>query len=299
MDDHHTTPISSSSTTPDCCAYCGIPLLPSRRKAVRRFCSVLCKGKWQQTTKPVDEAWLRQKYLEERLSTYAIGALVQRNPKQVYAWLKGYGIPTRKRPGRDELRQFLSGQNAAVPDAPYTEHDWLYNAYVVEQRSAAEIAQDFDVGEQNILFFLKKFDIPRRTMAEARKVKYWGMIGDCNPMFGKRGAEIPCWKGGVTPLRQQLQHDLAWKTVAQLVRTRDQDRCQRCQSRDTGTAKKPFHIHHIVHYTYLPLTFHPGNLLLLCHKCHRWVHAPGLNIDNHFLLPIPQEWIERRGGDAS
>jgi hypothetical protein len=237
----------------------------------------------------VDEAWLRQKYLTEGLSAAAIGKLVQRDPKRVYEWLTAYNIPMRKRPGRDDVRQYLAGHTSTKPDAPYIEYEWLYRAYVIYQRSAHDIAQGFGVTEANIVYFLGKLNIPRRSITEARKIKHWSSAGEANGMFGKRGEEVPSWKGGITPLRQQIQHSLPWKNAVTVVWERDKGCCQRCGLHDEGQKKKPFHVHHLVHYTYLPLTTDPSNLVLLCHKCHRWVHTKHLNIHGDFLLPVPSE----------
>jgi len=79
--------------------------------------------------KPVDEVWLRQKYLVERLDCNAISKIVGRNPKQVWQWLKGYGIPTRPRGanGGAEPHCWKKGQPSAFkghsqlkgPESPF------------------------------------------------------------------------------------------------------------------------------------------------------------------------------------
>lgn len=88
---------------PVLCAECGQslmrrPINPKTLLPIKHFfCGFDCKAAWQRRRKPVDETWLRQKYLVERVDCTQIAKLVGRNSKQVWQWLKGYGIPTRPR----------------------------------------------------------------------------------------------------------------------------------------------------------------------------------------------------------
>ena len=114
---------------------------------------------------------------------------------------------------RNEKGQFIAGIRSSPETEfkkgchwrepkPYWDRDWLYTEYVINQRSAADIAIDFDCNENNIMYFLKKHKIETRTMSETRAVKHWGLSGEQNAMYGKRGTEVPSWKGGCTPERQ-------------------------------------------------------------------------------------------------
>ena len=251
------------------CEMCGTEVVRSGNKA-GRFCSIKCKGEWQRDQKPVDKAWLEQKYLVEGLGTYAIGKIVQRNPKQVWHWLRGYGIPLRER------EWDISGDTQ-----PYHDMEWLRREYVDEMRSSGEIAAQFGVSDGAILFFLNKFGIESRGMADVRAIKHWGASGEDNPMFGKRGEESSNWKGGATPDRQAFYSSIEWKKASRIVWKRDDGTCQRCGTRKTGKRNGEMHIHHIVSFQVEALRHEPSNLLLLCADCHRWVHSKDNHLDQY------------------
>lgn len=236
------------------------------------FCSLKCKGDWQRTQKPVDREWLQQKYEVEGLSTYQIATLVNRNPKQVWHWLKDYGIALRERTWDTEPNT-----------QPYHDPEWLRAEYVDKKRSAGEIANQFDVEDENILYFLKKFGIKRRNASEVRKVKRWGLSGDQNPMFGKRGKEVPSWKGGLTPERQAFYSSIEWAKAVKVVWQRDNATCQRCGiKKERGRKDLLMHIHHVVSFQVKEQRADPANLVLLCATCHRWVHSND-NVNRDFI----------------
>lgn len=235
------------------------------------YCDNDCKSQWQRTQKPVTKEWLMQKYVNEGLSTYEIGRLVNRNPKRVWEWLRGFDIPTRERtwdvtksvlPGPEELKR-------------------LYESGL----SSSEIATRFDVTEANVLHFLRCYDIARRSMKEIRAKKHWGANGQANPMFGRRGSLSTNWKGGATPLRQSFYSSQEWKQACRAVYRRDSATCQRClvSARDTK-----LHVHHIVSFAYEPLRANPSNLTLLCNRCHRWVHSKK-NVNKEWTSEIPSQ----------
>lgn len=73
----------------------------------------------------------------------------------------------------------------------FRDKTWLNNEYIIKGRTASNIAKEFNVTAHAILFWLKKHNILRRTMAQTRKLKYWGCSGINNPMYGKNGAFSP------------------------------------------------------------------------------------------------------------
>lgn len=249
------------------CKNCGKPF--SRRgKRGGVFCSLDCKGEWQRNQKPYDRDWLYQKYVVEGLSTYQIAKIVDRNPKQVYAWLKGYGIPIRERAWDTTDHQ------------PFHDKEWLIREYVEKQRSTGDIAKEFDVSEPAIIHFMRKHGIKRRNASETRVIKHWGQVGEKNPMYGKRGAETPGWKGGVTPERQALYSSVEWAQAVKAVWKRDNGYCQRCgiHARNADA----MHIHHIISFTNKDLRTNPSNLILVCRKCHWWIHSKK-NTNGNFI----------------
>jgi hypothetical protein len=250
------------------CEWCGKEVKRGGSKP-GRFCSLACKGEWQKTQKPVDKDWLYQKYVVEGLGTYQISKLVNRNPKQVYEWLLGYGIEIRKRDWSIEAGA-----------QPFHDRDWLYDQYVNKELSAQDIASQFDVTEALIYFWLRKFDIERRNVSEARDIKHWGSPGEKNGMFGRRGEKHANWKGGCTPERQAVYSSIEWAKAVKVVRQRDKGTCQRCQVKASSGVL--MHIHHIVSFSVRELRTEPTNLVLLCINCHHFVHSPA-NINREFM----------------
>ena len=49
----------------------------------------------------------------------------------------------------------------------YKDKDWLYEQYVLNQRSTVDIAEDFGLTPSSISYWLDKFDIESRTLSEA------------------------------------------------------------------------------------------------------------------------------------
>jgi hypothetical protein len=262
------------------CKECGREIKRAGSKA-GTFCSLICKGAWQRTQKPATREWLYQKYVIEGWSTYRIGREVARDPKRVFEWLTGYGIPLRSR------RWDVTAGSSVLDDAA-----WLQREYVEKQRSTGEIAREAGMTEANVIFFLRKHGIKRRSISEARAVKHWGSDGEKNPMFGKRGAETPSWKGGVTPDRQAFYSSPEWIEAAKAVWKRDNGECQRCRVKANDVPRGYFHIHHIVSFAVKALRAEQSNLVLLCTACHRWAHSKK-NVDRLFLAESAE-----RGGEG-
>ncbi len=163
---------------------------------------------------------------------------------------------------------------------PYWGREWLSREYIEKQRSAAEIAEQFGITENAILFWIAKHNIPTRSTSEVRAIKHWGQKGEDNPMYGVRGAKHYNWKGGITPERQALYSTLEWAQAVISVWERDKGICQRCGTETTNRRK--MHIHHIVPFQVRELATHHDNLVSLCAKCHRFVHSPK-NINHEFI----------------
>jgi len=170
---------------------------------------------------------------------------------------------------RNPAGEFKPGQHWR-PRRPYWDAAWLRVEYAEKGRSAADIAAEFGVTENAILFWLKKHAIPTRPTSEVRAKKYWGQTGEANWMYGRRGTEVPNWKGGCTPERQAFYSSPEWATACLQVWRRDDGKCQRC---GVSHAERLLHIHHIVSFAVRETRADPANLVLLCVKCHRFVHS--------------------------
>lgn len=207
------------------------------------FCNFICKAAWQRSQHPVDNEWLRQKYVVEQLTAVDIAAMVGRDPKSVWTWLRNAGIQTRKRGTATILKGF-----------------------------------GFRVGQLNGFAGRKHSDAAKEAIRRARladgHVPY--LKNGVHYLKGKRGAETPNWRGGVTPERNAFYSSDAWKSACKIVWRRDDAKCRRCQFdhrsipiKDRGS----FHIHHIVSFSNRALRADPDNLVLLGSRCHRWVHG--------------------------
>lgn len=214
------------------------------------FCSWACKSEHQRRAKPVTKEWLVQKYETECLDTTQIGKLVNRDPKSVWNWLKDFGIPTRKR-GHASKHQFAPGAPSLFKGRKHTE----------------------------------EFKAKARATALAQgRVPYDPAVGSY--MKGRRGAETPMWKGGVTPERQSLYSSKEWAECIESVWARDDSTCQRC-GKSTARRSRAFHIHHIIPFEYRPGRTELANLVLLCTKCHGYVHS-AKNEAGDFIKPAPK-----------
>jgi hypothetical protein len=218
--------------------------------------------------------WLREKYVADGLSTYQIARLVGRDPKTVWAWLKKHGIPLRKRNWSNRPSQTTR---------PYQSPGWLWAEYFFGGRTIPDIAAQFDVWPQTVMYFIRKAGIPTRPISDTRAIKHWGTSGEGNPMFGVRGELHHNWKGGHTPERQAFYASTEWREVFKAVWKRDRKRCRRCDFTHRKGAR--LEVHHVVPFEAAELRATLGNLVLLCVKCHHWVHSKA-NTDRLFL---PQE----------
>ena len=231
------------------CEFCGKHVCKSQSKGMQhRFCSRACKSEWQRTQKPVDCDWLYQKYIVEGLDCTQIARLVGRNPKRVWEWLRDYGIPTKGR-GQNPAVHFKKGQPSAFRGHKHTP----------ENREAV-----------------------RRARLKDGHVPY--LKNGVHHLKGKKGAETPNWKGGVTPERQAVYGSPEWKAAVKAVWKRDNATCQRCGLHRSQARKEDvdFDIHHIVSFAVAELRCNPDNLVLLCEPCHYWVHSSE-NVNKEFL----------------
>lgn len=140
------------------------------------------------------------------------------------------------------------------------EGDWLRAEYIGNHRSARVIAEDAGVGISSIYAKLRKHRIPRRPMPEALRLSV------------PRGERHHAWRGGRARARGIDWDNQEWLTVKSGVRYRDKRTCRRCRLR-WYTGDETYHVHHIEPFSNAALRMDPRNLVLLCVKCHRFVHS--------------------------
>jgi hypothetical protein len=185
---------------------------------------------------------------------------------------------------RTDKGQFVKGMRAAPatefkpgqhwrPRKPHWDKAWLEREYLTLSRSAADIARAIEITENAVFHWLKKHGIKRRSVSEARAVKPWGSTGPANWMHGRRGADVPAWRGGHTPERQAFHGSDGWRAASTAVWRRDAGTCQRCRLRANDCAKPLFDVHHIEPFDVVARREDVDNLVLLCRGCHRFVHS--------------------------
>lgn len=167
---------------------------------------------------------------------------------------------------KNQWNVYVAGHYRAA--APYKSREWLYEQYVVQRRTAADIGRECGVLPRAVLYQMRLHDIPIRDRSESRKGRH---IGSQNGF----------WKGGSTPERQRLYHSEEWKAVVREVYARDKYTCQRCGS--PKRSARGLHAHHVKSWAEHPeLRQEPSNLVTLCNVCHAWVHS---------LENVNREWI--------
>lgn len=201
------------------------------------------------TSKPphLDPVWLRQKYIDEGLSTYDIGKLVNRDPKRVYEKLRDFGIPTRPR-----------GLNLKGEDC-YMKHPDNVNPFQGKRHS----------------------DETRARLSEAASHPKPHLRGERNGMHARTGSANPHYRDGSSPERQRLYASGTWKAILREVYARDNYRCARCGA--GKTEQRGLHAHHIKPWAgNEALRFDTTNLITLCRTCHEWIHSSA-NINREFI----------------
>lgn len=178
--------------------------------------------------------------------------------------------------------EFKEGTHWRKPQS-FRDKEWLEQNYVSKSMSAGEIAAMFGVTDSAVLFWLRKHGISRRTVSEARAVKHWGNAGESNPMFGMSGDKNPRWKGGVAPERQTFYSSPAWKAAFDFVWKRDNGKCRRCGASDSGARK--MHVHHIVSFHCKELRCDTTNLVVVCSKCHGFIHSKK-NVNAEYIQKV-------------
>ncbi len=226
------------------CKTCGNQLLRTtwnyarNRKIIDFFCDNKCKWDYQRTLKPVTKEWLYEAYVNQKMDTSTIGSIVNRDPKSVWNWLKDFGIPTRGR-----------GHGVPVEELSSRFPSWKGKTHTEESKK-------------------KMSD----TAKLEGRVPYNPEVGSY--MKGRCGKDHPQWKGGCTPERQAFYSSPEWVDAVKQVWCRDNAYCRRCGIHHNQTKiRGSFHIHHIVSFMVKEKRADVDNLVLLCAKCHRWVHG--------------------------
>jgi hypothetical protein len=192
------------------------------------------------TTQQPDGTWL---------GSSKIAKMIGRGKRAVLRALRNADVP---------IRDNKTAQASKHPHKPFKDRDWLYNEYIVKQRSSVAIAADFGASDATVRLYLHKFDIPTRDGCD---------------MVRNSGPKSPAYKTGSSPLRQRLYKRDEWRKLVAETLKRDNYTCARCGVY-RAKAEPKLVTHHIRAFaTHPSLRFDPANLVTLCEKCHRWVHS--------------------------
>ena len=113
----------------------------------------------------IDEAWLREKYLVEKISASKIAEECNCSVPTVITYLKKYAIKNR---GWSEAKiaQFSHDTSKA-----YRDPNWLFDQYVNNKRSSGDIAKLCGCGRTTIRTYLNRFNVPIRSHKEISNSK--------------------------------------------------------------------------------------------------------------------------------
>ena len=169
---------------------------------------------------------------------------------------------------------------------PHWDKEWLTEMYIIRKISIPDIAKMSNCTDSNISYWMGKHGIIGRTISEARKIKRWGLFGEDNPMYNKRGILNANWKGGISPERNAFYSSIEWKSIVPVIFKKYNYKCVRCGQGHADKSHK-LHIHHLVSFSCKELRCDENNLVLLCKSCHDFVHS-NKNTDNEYILTYEQ-----------
>lgn len=197
-----------------------------------------------------DRDWLKEKYVEESLSTQDIAELCGTSSSHIHQWLLKHEIKTRSR------------QEAASKgwlDAQWRDSEWMERKYIDEEKTIPEIAEDCNTGTTTIARWLERHEIETR---------------DASDYEGLHGEENPNWNGGA-----EYYYGPNWRQQRKRALERDGRECCACGlSLEESLEKfgRELSVHHIEKI----LSFKKdgdinyesanklGNLVTLCDDCH-------------------------------
>lgn len=113
-----------------------------------------------------DEEWLRQKYIEEKLSALRIAEIVGCGDLAIRNALKRFNIPIRTR-GEAANIKLKKRRNYPKLD----DKELLYKRYCIEEKTSLEIGEEIGCSFSAVVKALKFFGIPRRHYHTERTKK--------------------------------------------------------------------------------------------------------------------------------
>jgi len=204
-----------------------------------------------------DRDWVEKRYVQDGWSVQQIAGFVGCSSSVARLWVHKHSLP---------IRGFGHG-------AYSIDQDWLYDQYVVQQRSAVEIAGVSGCSVWVVIDRLARCGIPQRGKDEAMSIAHQHQRGTYGtPAYRERlsatklGELNPSWKGGVTPERRACRNSREYEAWRQQVLDRYDWQCVVC-GQFAPVA------HHLQSFCDNPdLRFEVGNGMALCVDCHIAFH---------------------------
>lgn len=103
-----------------------------------------------------DEDWLREQYIDQHRTMAEIAEGCGCSHSTIHDWIEKHGIDPRCRGYGDK-------------DDKYRDGDWLREQYVEQQKTASEIAEEYECSHTTILKWLKKHGIESRARGTGDK----------------------------------------------------------------------------------------------------------------------------------
>jgi len=222
------------------CSYCESELRRMPTKTDTYFCGFDCKAKWQVGQREklgFTKDWLYDQYFNQGKTCNDIARGIGRDPKRVWGWFNQYGIKLNSRGGKSSSGSFKKGESI-----------WWGRKHKQETKDK-----------------IREVRIKDGHVPYLRNGEHWLKSVDTK--------YHPNYKGGITPERLQVYSSIEWVDAVKKVWKRDNATCQRCGKHQSQEKEVKFNIHHIVSFANKDLRTDPNNLVLLCFKCHKWVHS--------------------------
>lgn len=186
----------------------------------------------------MDESWLREKYLDEELSTQEVADLCDTSKETIRRWIDRHEI--EKRSHSEACR------NAMLKDE--------YRLRIASENLEGNRRNSWDVWTE------EEREAFRRRLSEER-------TGEGNPMYGVTGEDHH--NHSPDTVYPTFYHTPRWRRVRKYTLRRDGHACRTC-----GSDEK-LHVHHITPVSKGGTKFDMENLLTVCEDCHYAIYHSG------------------------
>lgn len=252
----------------------------------------------QKDKKHYDEAWLKEKYHDEKLTIPEMAKIVDVGVHAIRNGMEENDIERR------------TGAESQRKRGPWCDESWLRKHYVKIGKSAPEIAEEFDVSTTIIYERLDDYDIERRTSGSKGKkwkdqrkhtkeeylreeyveknrtgseiaeecgvscdvIYHWMDKHGIDRKNRYVGENAPNWKGG-----HASDYGSNWKRQRDKARARDNNTCQDC-GHEWQEGEIRLDVHHIIPLKEFDVPEEANdldNLITLCRECHKkWEGIP-------------------------